>query len=187
MQAHPRAGASARTGGDEDAPGGSAVVGSSRSGTGSEGRAVGEGVVWYRVYGVSRHLPASKGRGCPGEPGSVMPLPLLFHTCLYPLLRAAPFSRLSPCLGGAVGCGRGGRCECACLSATVTWDPSRLFLLTTKASAKKNLRCPISSSLSHLGGAGVEGAAGAGARCGAVRACNRVFGVMLCVPSFVRE
>ena len=30
--------------------------------------------------------------------------------------------------------------ECACLSATVTWDPSRLFLLTTKASAKKKER-----------------------------------------------
>ena len=55
--------------------GGSAVVGSSRSEKGTEGRAVGEGVVWARAYGVSRHLPASKGRGCPGEPGSVTPLP----------------------------------------------------------------------------------------------------------------
>ena len=76
--------------------GGSAVVGSSRSEKGTEGRAVGEGVVWARAYGVSRHLPASKGRGCPGEPGSVTPLPFLSHTCLYPLLRAAPSSRLSP-------------------------------------------------------------------------------------------
>ena len=52
---------------------------------GTEGRAVGEGVVWARAYGVSRHLhlPASKGRGCPGEPGSVTPLPLPPHTCLF--------------------------------------------------------------------------------------------------------
>ena len=76
--------------------GGSAVVGSSRSENGTEGRAVGEGVVWARAYGVRRHLPASQGRGCPGEPGSVTPLPFLSHTCLDPLLRAAPSSRLSP-------------------------------------------------------------------------------------------
>ena len=98
--------------------GGSAVISSPRSEKGTEGRAVGEGVVWYRAYGVSRHLPASQGRGCPGEPGSVTPLPFLFHTCLCPLLRAAPSSRLSPCLGGAAGCGCEVRCECACLSAT---------------------------------------------------------------------
>ena len=36
------------------------------------------------------HLPASKGRGCPGEPGSVTPLPLPSHMCLFPLPRAAP-------------------------------------------------------------------------------------------------
>ena len=49
-------------------------------------------------------------------------LPLLFHTCLCPLLRAAPSSRLS-CLGGAAGCGCEVRCECACLSATVCGTP----------------------------------------------------------------
>lgn len=32
------------------------------------------------------------------------------------------------------------RCECACLSATMTWGPSRLFLSTTKASAKRNIK-----------------------------------------------
>ena len=38
--------------------------------------------------------------------------------------------------------------------------------------------------VSHLGGAGFGGGGGRGCevRCGA---CNRVFGVMLCVPSFV--
>ena len=47
------------------------------------------------------------------------------------------------------------------------------------------LRCPISSSLSHLGGAGVGGAAGAGARCGAVRAIVRVASCCVCLRLFL--
>ena len=100
--------------------GGSAVVGSSRSEQGTEGWAVGDGVVVNRAYGVSRHPPASKGRGCPGEPGSVAPLPLPSHTCLSLLHRAAPSSRLFPTYrrGGARAgvwqvCGV--RRECACV------------------------------------------------------------------------
>ena len=46
------------------------------------------------------------------------------------------------------------------------------------------LRCPISSSLSHLGGAGVGGAAGAGARCGAVRAIVCLASCCVCLRLF---
>ena len=47
------------------------------------------------------------------------------------------------------------------------------------------LRCPISSSLSHLGGAGVGGAAGAGARCGAVRAIVCLASCRVCLRLFL--
>ena len=47
------------------------------------------------------------------------------------------------------------------------------------------LRCPISSSLSHLGGAGVGGAAGAGARCGAVRAIVCSASCRVCLRLFL--
>ena len=47
------------------------------------------------------------------------------------------------------------------------------------------LCCPISSSLSHLGGAGVGGAAGAGARCGAVRAIVCLASCRVCLRLFL--
>mgnify|MGYP001321421481 CR=1 FL=1 len=47
------------------------------------------------------------------------------------------------------------------------------------------LRCPISSSLSHLGGAGVGGAAGAGARYGAVRAIVCLASCRVCLRLYL--
>ena len=97
---------------------------------------VGEGVVWARAYGVSRHLPVSKGRACPGEPGSVTPLPLPSHTCLFLLHRDAPSSRLFPTWTGRRGAGVGcGVSVLVCLRLR-HWAPLAFSLLTTKASAR---------------------------------------------------
>ena len=91
----------ARSGGAQG--GGSAVISSPRSEKETEGGAVGEGVVRYRAYGVRRHLPASQGRGCPGEPGSVTPRrspPIRVCIPSFGLLR--PLVSLLPRQGGGV-------------------------------------------------------------------------------------
>ena len=97
------------------------------------------------VMGPVVHLPASKGRGCPGKPGSVTPLPLPSRTfCSLSFPRAAPSFRLFPAQAGRRACGCGVRRECAtvCAAATraLSRDPSLAFFPNEGFTAKKPTR-----------------------------------------------
>ena len=128
---------------------------------GREVRAVGEGVVVGWTYGVATTFLPRKGGAVPESEKrrAAWRITEPSHTCLC-LLLCCPISSSLSRLGGAAG-GRAVRCG-VCVCATATEDRSQgtigfvLFTGTQKNSRTRFrllLRCPISSSLSRLGGA----------------------------------